>query len=311
MTGGTTVTVVIPALNARHTITSALASVAAQTRPPDEVIVVDDGSSDGTGEVARTWQDRLPLTVLRHPEKKGPAAARRLAIERSSTSSIALLDADDAWLPDHLDTMTGAQSSARSLVSARTIRWIPGEGLAIGADIALPPPARQLAELLVRNYVFSPLFSREMYDRAGPFRDFHGTEDWDLWIRMVRCGASVIRTSHPTVLYRLSTTSLSADDRILPAELAVATTAMAEATSDGERRAAARSFRRLQARQHLVSSYTAARQGDRWKARRHALGALSGAAPVAARGLFLLASPATGVRLRDSRRFTLGQWLRS
>jgi cellulose synthase/poly-beta-1,6-N-acetylglucosamine synthase-like glycosyltransferase len=73
--------VVIAAYNAGSTLSAALASVAAQTSPPGAVVVVDDGSSDATGELAKAWSDRLPLRLVTHPANMGLAQARRSGIE--------------------------------------------------------------------------------------------------------------------------------------------------------------------------------------------------------------------------------------
>jgi glycosyltransferase involved in cell wall biosynthesis len=217
------VAVITPAYQAEATLGSALAAVAAQTRQPDAVIVADDGSTDGTVAVARRWQGDLPITVVATGANAGPAAARRLAIESSASDLVALLDADDAWLPDHLAAMLDAYATTNDgLASADTLAWIPG-GLVsprpLSAGAPLPAAEHQLAWLLTENRLsISSLFSRARYDAVGGFRtQFRGTEDWDLWIRMVRAGAVVARPDHATVLYRLSRSGVSSDDAMVQA----------------------------------------------------------------------------------------------
>lgn len=99
-----TVGVVIPAYNAAVFIDEALEGVAAQTHQPDRVVVVDDGSVDGTGELLRRWEElgTLPLKVIRQ-ENRGLSLARNRGIIHSPTDLIALLDADDVWEPFHLE----------------------------------------------------------------------------------------------------------------------------------------------------------------------------------------------------------------
>lgn len=102
------ISVVIPVYNRARVLERALASVAAQQRPADEVLVVDDGSSDESAAVAEAWSDRLPaLAVLRQPNA-GPGAARNRAIGRATGDWLAFLDSDDAWRPDKLAAMTAA-----------------------------------------------------------------------------------------------------------------------------------------------------------------------------------------------------------
>lgn len=93
------IAVVIPAYNAELTIQAAIASVLSQTVPPQEVIVVDDGSSDGTAEVVERWGSRVKL--LRQ-ENQGSAAARQFGSDRAVSEYIAYLDADDWWPEDRL-----------------------------------------------------------------------------------------------------------------------------------------------------------------------------------------------------------------
>ena len=103
-----TVSVVIPAFNAEGFIVEALDSVAGQIRLPEAVVVVDDGSDDGTAAVIEAWSRAhpdLPITLLRTTPNRGLSSARNRAIAASHTDCIATLDADDAFEPDHLDRL--------------------------------------------------------------------------------------------------------------------------------------------------------------------------------------------------------------
>jgi glycosyltransferase involved in cell wall biosynthesis len=91
------VSVIIPAFNAAAFLREAVESALAQTHAPLEVIVIDDGSTDSTAEVAR----RLPVTYI-HQENAGVSTARNRAIAYSRGDLIALLDADDVWLRQKL-----------------------------------------------------------------------------------------------------------------------------------------------------------------------------------------------------------------
>lgn len=95
------VSVIIPAFNAVRFLPRALASVAAQTYPTEriETIVIDDGSTDDTLALARTFEADLPGFQVFSQPNQGVAAARNLAIAVSSGDLIAFLDADDRWLP--------------------------------------------------------------------------------------------------------------------------------------------------------------------------------------------------------------------
>ncbi|MEB2651835.1 glycosyltransferase family 2 protein [Pseudomonas siliginis] len=96
-----TVCVVIPLYNAAASIQRTLDSVCAQTRLPDKVIVVDDGSSDAGPEIVRQYAAPFPIVLLQQPNQ-GPASARNRGVFSAEETFIAFLDADDRWHPEKL-----------------------------------------------------------------------------------------------------------------------------------------------------------------------------------------------------------------
>ena len=94
------ISVVIPAYNVEEYIERAIDSVLAQTRTPDEIIVVDDGSSDATAEKIKTYGEKVCYI---HQENRGLSGARNTGIRRASSEWIAFLDGDDEWLPRKLE----------------------------------------------------------------------------------------------------------------------------------------------------------------------------------------------------------------
>jgi GT2 family glycosyltransferase len=97
--------VVIPLFNKRPHLERAFNSVLAQTRAADEIIVVDDGSTDGSYEYVERLSDSRIKLHRRNQPGPGGYAARNLGIELATTDWVAFLDADDEWLPHHLETM--------------------------------------------------------------------------------------------------------------------------------------------------------------------------------------------------------------
>ena len=97
------ISLVIPAYNAAETLPMTLLSVCQQLRPPDELVFVDDGSTDATVEVVERYRPLLPcpLRIIR-TERQGPNHARNIAIKLAKGNFIAFLDADDLWLPEKL-----------------------------------------------------------------------------------------------------------------------------------------------------------------------------------------------------------------
>lgn len=303
--GEPTVGVVVPAYDAAAFLSEALASVAAQRKAADRVVVVDDGSSDATASIAASWGDRLPLDVVRLPVNGGLAAARRDGIARLGTDLVALLDADDVWLPDHLGAMAAAHAARPGLVTANPLRWVPGLALAARGGRRrrpIPPPAKQLERLLVLNYVFvGTLFERRLYERCGGFRDFPLCEDWDLWLRLARGGVPISGPDLPTVLYRVRADSMTGDDLLVPGEIAVLERFLEETPDPRLRSVARRSLRHRRARLALRAAYESARTGRTTAARRHAVAALPGPPGVRVRGAAMVVAPKRVVAERDDR----------
>lgn len=131
------VTVVTPTFNRAKLIERALDSVLSQNRPVTEIIVVDDGSNDGTPAVAKAWGERhaQPVRVVIMERNGGPAAARNRGIELATTRYIAFLDSDDEHVPETLETLCTALEKHPSAV------------LSFGDATVVTPTARKPAGL--------------------------------------------------------------------------------------------------------------------------------------------------------------------
>ena len=111
------ISVIIPTYNRFVALQNALASVYAQTLPPSEVIVVDDGSTDGTAEMVRREYPDVKLLIQNN---QGVSAARNTAIQVAEGDWIALLDSDDEWLPKKLETQMAALEKAPQVALCHT-----------------------------------------------------------------------------------------------------------------------------------------------------------------------------------------------
>jgi glycosyltransferase involved in cell wall biosynthesis len=300
-----TLTVVIAARDAAATLGTALASVAGQSVLPDAVLVVDDGSTDDTARTAEAWGDLLPITVERLPESGGLGNARAHALALVETPLVATIDADDAWLTDHLRAMRDAHAP-RTLVFARDFLWSPGAWLR-ASPRELPAPSSQLHELVRGNLSSaSILFARDDYERVGGYRrSLTRTEDWDLYLRMVRDGVQIVLAAEPTLLYRISSTSASHGYRTADTDVEVLEHALEEASDATERGWVEHELRRRRARRSLARALEAGRSGRDADARRLARDAWAGGdrkTRAIASALLVAPGPATRAQSAVSRR---------
>jgi len=177
------VSVVIPAYNAAAFITRCLQSVFAQTLKPEEVIVVDDGSTDNTAALARD----LGARVLSEPNC-GTAAARNKGIGNASGEWIGLLDADDMWAPAKLERQVACIRPGTVLVYTG-LRFFDDHGVRSEQRAIDPVSARKMLRYCNPIAQSTVLVKREAVLRAGGFRDGLRTcEDWGLWVCLMPLG---------------------------------------------------------------------------------------------------------------------------
>ncbi len=111
------VSVIIPAHNAENCLAQSLDSVLQQTVAPHEIIVIDDGSTDGTASVARSYGDRI---IYLEQVNAGPSAARNAGLHIATGDLIAFLDSDDYWRPEFLERCTGFLEAHPEAVAVNT-----------------------------------------------------------------------------------------------------------------------------------------------------------------------------------------------
>jgi len=303
------VSVIVPAWNAAATIERTLRSIADQTLSPDEIIVVDDGSTDATADIVRSWGDRDPRFKLMRQSNQGPVAARNAAIAYSAGALLAPVDADDIWRPEYLERMTAAleRDPAAGFVYC-LYRGIDEDDRALqdGGDFGCE--GRVLLQHLLVNFVGNgscAVFRREALLAAGGFdpeaETWGGAEDYLLQLR-IAATARVARVGDRLVGYRRSTGSYSAraPSRNLRARLAAIDRVMAESSvaEPGIRRLATADALRTTAARLAISG--------RWiQALGYGLRAFGRDAPGILQDLRIRIDNALG-RLRPSQREGLG-----
>lgn len=182
---GMQISVVIPTFNRLPTLVRAIDSVIGQTSPVDEIIVVDDGSNDGTEIEIR---ENYPQVKFIYQSNQGVSAARNKGIKQAQYPWIALLDSDDSWLPNNIEKIRQAQleNPGYHLFHSDEI-WVRN-GLRVNAMNKHAKSGGWIFEKCLPLCVISPsavVISRELLDETGLFDEtLPACEDYDLWLRI-------------------------------------------------------------------------------------------------------------------------------
>jgi len=198
-----TVSVIVPAHNAQGTIQRALTSAWEQTRRPDEIVVADDGSTDGTAVLA----DRAGATVLRLPKANG-AVGRNRAVEAATGELLLFLDADDAWEPGkvaaHLDAWTRNDASFVFDYATRLRPDGVSDGF-LGQGPEGPVPWEEFLNWETWTSGSSFSVPRGRYLEMGGFREeLVSQQDVDFWVRCSARFGPAHRIGRPLTRYQLS-----------------------------------------------------------------------------------------------------------
>jgi glycosyltransferase involved in cell wall biosynthesis len=222
------VSVLIPAYNVECYVAAAIESALAQTYPNVEVVVVDDGSTDGTAGVVAGFGDRV-VTVTQ--ENRGLAGARNAGIRAASGSILGLLDADDLWLPERLERCVAilVERPEIGMVTSDAFvmdETVPTTKRCYGDRRRYPFPAHedeQLDIIAKRNFLFiSVVFRRALVERCGGFDEsMRRAEDYELWTRFLLSGSRAAFVPDPLGYYRVRSDSLSASKEQWGAHLSV------------------------------------------------------------------------------------------
>lgn len=163
------VSVIIPVFNVRSYLVEALDSVLQQTYENLEIIIIDDGSTDGSGEICDEYAAKDTRVLVIHQENRGLSAARNAGLDKMSGEKVVFLDSDDAYHPDYVQMMMDAMIREQTdLVICRYTVHYTTERMKIGD-----------------NKITGPSLAPGMYDRAGALRAFvDAGNDSSVWNRL-------------------------------------------------------------------------------------------------------------------------------
>lgn len=258
------VSVVIPAYQAANCIAATLDSVLAQTFQDYEIIVVNDGSPDSVQLETVLEPYRGRITYYRQ-DNQGPAGARNTGIRAARGEYIALLDSDDLWEPEHLAAqlavLQGDPSIDMVYADARIFGDVQEQGHTV---MELCPSQGEVTfeRLVMREctvHICVSVVRRQALVDAGLFDPaFRGTEDIDMWLRMLKRGRRIAYQRRVLGSYRRHAGSLSSDPlRMIEGFLAV----LAKAAEDPNATAAERSA--IERQSQLQRANLALEQGRR------------------------------------------------
>jgi glycosyltransferase involved in cell wall biosynthesis len=208
-----TFSVIVAAYQAADTILEAVESALAQTLPPHEVIVCDDGSTDAPAAALACFGDRV--RVLRQ-DHQGPGAAKRTASEAASGEFVVILDADDAYEPRRLEALGRAAAARPDLDLLTTDAAYELDGVIVRRCYENPSEFvsdQQRRAILERNFIFgAAAIRRARLREAGGFDGSLALlDDWELWIRLILSGSAAGLVNEPLYRYRIHRASLSSD----------------------------------------------------------------------------------------------------
>jgi GT2 family glycosyltransferase len=222
------ISVVIPTHNRRHLLARTLATAQQQRDVDLEIVVVDDGSTDGTSEWLAGVDDSR-LTIRRHPEPRGVAHARNTGVDAAAGEWVAFHDDDDLWAPDKLAEQLAAVAAGDFGWSCTGAVNVDDRLRVLRPDRPPAPDCDVAAELLQFNAIpggGSGVLARTELVRAlggfDPELKRGGIEDWELWIRLA-LRAPLASVARPLVAYVIHSGGRSRDVRGTEADIAYLT----------------------------------------------------------------------------------------
>jgi len=219
-----TVSVLIPAYNAGEYIARAIDSVLAQDHKADEIIVVDDGSTDDTADIVKNYGSQVRYI---YQKNSGVSTARNTAITSATSKLVAFLDADDEWLPGKLKAQIELFQNNKDLAWAYTnFIWCSCD-----KDEQVAAHNSDRSRQFLDNGCFDTyykafcsgffactitmLIKRKVFERVETFclTQFHGEEDVDMWFRIAHHWPKVGYIAEPLAIYHMGVSQTLSDKR--------------------------------------------------------------------------------------------------
>jgi glycosyltransferase involved in cell wall biosynthesis len=213
MTAATEVSAVVPVRNGSAYVAEAIESILGQTRPPIECLVIDDGSTDGTGELVRRFGREVKYVRQTHA---GVSSARNHGAALAHGALVAFLDHDDVWLPTKLERQLHALAASEATIALCGVAVVDERG-AVRGTIGLRPRDDLITGMLMFDGTetvscsSTGLIQRDQLLKIGGFDPaLSVSADWDLLLRMALAGP-IAYIDEPLVRYRVHGANMSSD----------------------------------------------------------------------------------------------------
>lgn len=206
------ISIVIPAYKARNFLSGALDSVAAQTHTDHEILVIDDKSPEPIDDIIENFAGRTgqQVRVIHHEKNQGLGGARNTGIREARGEWVALLDHDDLWAPDHLDSlMTACQRESADLAfcTVKQFNQDPADNMATWGPSPEDMGENMAISLFEHSYITpsATLIRRALLNEVNGFDTdprVHMCEDLDLWMRLLQRKTRFTHVAKPSCYYR-------------------------------------------------------------------------------------------------------------
>ena len=207
------IAVVIPAKNAANTFSETLTSLASQTFKDFEAVIIDDGSTDQTSEIAESFADAIKIKIIHHRESQGVARSINSGIINSDSEFIARLDADDVADPARLFKQLEFLEAEKRIGICGSDMRVFSESGDVNYILAHPQNNSSIKTALIQRCALSHpslLIRRTVFDITGFYDEkFDFAEDYDLWCRASLLGIQFANINQPLTNYRIHSNQVS------------------------------------------------------------------------------------------------------
>lgn len=218
------VTAIIPVFNRPLMMREAVASILAQDYRPIEVILVNDGSTDGTAEILKLLAEQHQEVRIMEQPNAGPGAARQLGMEHARGEFVQFLDSDDMLLPNKFSQQVAAlqQRSDCMVAYGRTRLLVDGLPHGEGAWKRTGEKHETMFPSFLNERWWgtsTPLYRRTVLDQVGAWSSLSNEEDWEYDCRIAALGGKLVFVDEDVSIQRRHDANLSAGGTIDPAKL--------------------------------------------------------------------------------------------